>query len=85
MCESTFYLHMQNRSRQYFDIAREFANNLNTKSRVKCGFAALNDVTSGALDDRMDSFFISETLTYVCAQANFGVENSPKLAHSLPN
>merc|ERR1719284_2150784 len=34
-------------------------------SRVECGFAALADVTTKRLDDRMDSFFLSETLVYL--------------------
>ena len=35
------------------------------KSRVKCGFASISDVETGRLDDRMDSYFLSETLKYL--------------------
>eukprot|EP00397_Hematodinium_sp_SG-2012_P007770 GEMP01007820.1.p1 GENE.GEMP01007820.1~~GEMP01007820.1.p1 ORF type:complete len:758 (+),score=160.61 GEMP01007820.1:94-2367(+) len=65
LVESTFYLHLQNKSQQYFNMTRQFVNNLNAQSRVKCGFAGLGDVLKGTLDNRMDSFFISETLTYL--------------------
>lgn len=38
---------------------------LQSKSRVECGYASIGDVRSGALDDRMDSYFLSETLKYL--------------------
>lgn len=36
-----------------------------TKLRVACGFASLQDVETGRLEDRMDSFFLTETLKYL--------------------
>jgi hypothetical protein len=33
--------------------------------RVQCGFASIADVETHRLDDRMDSFFLSETLKYL--------------------
>lgn len=38
---------------------------LHSRSRVACGYASLADVTTGRLDDRMDSFFIAETGKYL--------------------
>lgn len=38
---------------------------LQRTSRVRCGFASLADVMTGRLDDRMDSYFLSETLKYL--------------------
>jgi mannosidase alpha-like ER degradation enhancer 2 len=32
---------------------------------VKCGFASVQDVTTGQLKDEMESFFLSETLKYL--------------------
>ena len=37
---------------------------LNAQSRVRCGFAAVADVGSGRLDNRMDSYVLAETLKY---------------------
>lgn len=48
-----------------FRMAKEIANAINDQSRVTCGFASVADVTTKRLDDRMDSFFLSETLVYL--------------------
>ena len=48
-----------------FDMAQNMVSALDAQSRVKCGFAALGDVVTKRLDDRMDSFFLSETLVYL--------------------
>ncbi|CAE8581467.1 unnamed protein product [Polarella glacialis] len=50
-----------------FQIAKEMATALDSQSRVACGFASVADVTTNPkrLDDRMDSFFLSETLVYL--------------------
>lgn len=34
-------------------------------SQVKCGFATVHDVNDGSLEDRMESFFLSETVKYL--------------------
>eukprot|EP00928_Gymnodinium_smaydae_P008199 TRINITY_DN12980_c0_g1_i4.p1 TRINITY_DN12980_c0_g1~~TRINITY_DN12980_c0_g1_i4.p1 ORF type:complete len:814 (+),score=131.31 TRINITY_DN12980_c0_g1_i4:153-2594(+) len=46
-------------------MATKIARALKNQSRVKCGYASVADVTTGRLDDRMDSFFLSETLVYL--------------------
>lgn len=38
---------------------------LQNKSRVKCGYASVADVVTGRLDDRMDSYFLAETVKYL--------------------
>jgi len=48
-----------------FRIARSIVSALDSQSRVECGFASVADVTTKRLDDRMDSFFLSETLVYL--------------------
>ena len=32
---------------------------------VRCGFATVHDVLDKSLEDRMESFFLSETLKYL--------------------
>lgn len=34
-------------------------------SATKCGYATIHDVATGELEDRMESFFLSETLKYL--------------------
>jgi len=65
LIEATYYLALQNQTSIYFNRTIEFVDSLNSRSRVKCGFAALNDVLTGKLDNRMDSYFLSETLVYL--------------------
>eukprot|EP00929_Paragymnodinium_shiwhaense_P047530 TRINITY_DN24106_c0_g1_i1.p1 TRINITY_DN24106_c0_g1~~TRINITY_DN24106_c0_g1_i1.p1 ORF type:complete len:377 (+),score=16.39 TRINITY_DN24106_c0_g1_i1:248-1378(+) len=50
---------------QVMHMASSMATALQEQSRVKCGFASVADVTTGRLDDRMDSYFLSETLVYL--------------------
>ena len=45
----------------YFDAARMYAIALNNYSRVECGYTSAQVLTKQK-DDRMDSFFLSETL-----------------------
>lgn len=35
------------------------------RTRVPCGFAAVNDIRTGKQEDRMDSFVLTETLKYL--------------------
>lgn len=49
----------------YLGAGADMFRALQSKSRVECGYASIGDVRSGALDDRMDSYFLSETLKYL--------------------
>ncbi|KHJ98081.1 hypothetical protein OESDEN_01942 [Oesophagostomum dentatum] len=40
-------------------------DSLNSKTRVKCGFATVHNVDDGSLEDRMESFFLAETMKYL--------------------
>lgn len=40
-------------------------DNLENVSKVPCGFACVANVTSHRLEDRLDSYFFSETLKYL--------------------
>ena len=40
-------------------------NDLERLCRTECGFAQLNPLTSYSKEDRMESFFISESLKYL--------------------
>ena len=78
LIEAIFYLSLAlPGDKQVFEMARSIATAIDEQSRVACGFASVADVTTkrrrkcvyrllGArLDNRMDSFFLSETLVYL--------------------
>jgi hypothetical protein len=65
MVESAYSLFTATHDVQYLRFGREVVTMLQEVCRVKCGFASIADVTSLRLDDRMDSYFISETLKYI--------------------
>jgi hypothetical protein len=101
LAESTYYLYQATRDPYYLDVGRTIVDALQNYSKVECGYASVQDVTSctvhpaggkGAtagsgggyfntpkskrkggsgkpgtceLDDRMDSYFLSETCKYL--------------------
>ncbi|KAL5110931.1 ER degradation-enhancing alpha-mannosidase-like protein 1 [Taenia crassiceps] len=63
--ESTYYLYRATKDPVYLRIGAMIVNNLDHYTRVKCGFATIHDVQDMTLEDRMESFFLSETLKYL--------------------
>jgi len=63
--ESTYHLYMATRDPHYLQVGKDLLFALQNRTRVPCGFASIADVTSTRLDDRMDSFFLTETLKYL--------------------
>ncbi|KAG4106553.1 glycoside hydrolase [Neocallimastix lanati (nom. inval.)] len=49
----------------YLEIGEMVLNDLERLCRTECGFAQLNPLTSYSKEDRMESFFISESLKYL--------------------
>lgn len=61
--ESTYLLWLAtNKSPFYQHCGMEILNALNKHTRVKCGFATIHNVNDKSLEDRMESFFLSETV-----------------------
>jgi hypothetical protein len=65
VAESTLYLYQATKDPHYLTLGKEMVNKLQTHARVPCGFASISNVMSKAKEDRMDSFFLSETLKYL--------------------
>ena len=65
LIESTFHLYEATRDPHYLVAGREQLHALQNLTRVSCGFASIADVRTHKLDDRMDSYVISETLKWV--------------------
>jgi len=49
----------------YLSIAETILHDINNRTRVECGFAAILDLNTGQLEDKMPSFVTSETLKYL--------------------
>ncbi|TPX31952.1 hypothetical protein SmJEL517_g04857 [Synchytrium microbalum] len=65
LIESTYMLYRATRDPFYQQVGEEIVDDLNSLMRVECGFASLSDVVSKTRADRMESFFLSETLKYL--------------------
>ncbi|CAH1787460.1 unnamed protein product [Owenia fusiformis] len=63
--ESTYFLYKATNDPYYLEVGKVVLQNLNQHARVDCGFAAIKDVTSGELEDQMDSFVLAETFKYL--------------------
>jgi hypothetical protein len=46
----------------YLDIGKAVLSTLLLRTKVKCGLANIQDLRTNALEDRMESFVLSETL-----------------------
>ncbi|KAI8924474.1 glycoside hydrolase [Entophlyctis helioformis] len=65
LIESTYMLYQATKDPFYLYAGEQFLEDFEAMARVKCGFATLSDVRTGKHDERMESFFLSETLKYL--------------------
>lgn len=63
--ESGYVLYSATHKLEFMAAVAENHMALRNKTSVRCGFAGVGDVPSGNLEDKMESFFISETLKYL--------------------
>ncbi|TRY60891.1 hypothetical protein DNTS_035154 [Danionella cerebrum] len=49
----------------FMQLGRDAIESIDKISRVKCGFATVKDVRDHKLDNRMESFFLAETIKYL--------------------
>ena len=59
--KSPFYLH----------VGAELLDSLNRNVRTDCGFATMHSVRDRTLEDRMESFFLAETVKYLYVSMEF--------------
>lgn len=76
--ESTWYLYRATRDPFYLDVGERILLDITTRSRVDCGLAGISDLRTNKLDDRMESFALSETLK-VCGAATCVAHESDSL------
>lgn len=63
--ESGYILYSDTRNPNYLVSVIRFYQTLKNTTRAPCGFASVSDVSTGQLEDSMESFFLSETLKYL--------------------
>ena len=62
--ESIFYAHRTVGGDEWLEAGQDVLNSLE-RLRVPCGYAAVSDIVNGTLEDKMESFYLSETLKYL--------------------
>ncbi|KAL1922501.1 uncharacterized protein VTP21DRAFT_10040 [Calcarisporiella thermophila] len=65
LVESTYFLYQATKDPFYLEVGERILHDLNNRTRVKCGFATIGNVITGELEDRMESFVLSETFKYL--------------------
>ncbi|XP_075218379.1 ER degradation-enhancing alpha-mannosidase-like protein 1 isoform X2 [Lycorma delicatula] len=72
LIESTYLLYQATKSPFYLHVGYEILQSLNRFTRTHCGFATVHSVNDMSLEDRMESFFLSETTKYLylCTTVN---------------
>ncbi len=63
--ESTYHLYRATRDPWYLHVGEMTLRDIKRRCWTKCGWAGLQDVRSGDLSDRMESFFLGETIKYL--------------------
>ncbi|KAK9249466.1 glycoside hydrolase [Lipomyces tetrasporus] len=63
--ESNYFLYRATKDPFYLHVGAQILSDIQARSRTSCGYAALHDVRTNELEDRMESFFLSETMKYL--------------------
>ncbi|XP_005089315.1 ER degradation-enhancing alpha-mannosidase-like protein 1 [Aplysia californica] len=65
LIESTYFLYQATKNPFYLHVGRDILNSINEHTKERCGFCTIHDVHTKELEDRMESFFLSETCKYL--------------------
>jgi mannosidase alpha-like ER degradation enhancer 2 len=63
--ESSYYLFFYTRDPRYREMSSRFLKDLQRCTKTEAGYAALSNVATCKQDDRMESYFLAETLKYL--------------------
>lgn len=63
--ESTYYLYQATRDPHYLHMGKAMLDSLKTYCRVETGYTELKSVLTKERSDRMESYFLAETLKYL--------------------
>eukprot|EP00053_Salpingoeca_punica_P013275 m.119704 g.119704 ORF g.119704 m.119704 type:complete len:904 (+) comp16160_c0_seq2:599-3310(+) len=65
LAEATYVLFRATRDPVYLRLGAQMVADLQAHTQVRCGYATLHSVESRTHEDRMESFFLAETLKYL--------------------
>ncbi|KAJ3410692.1 ER degradation-enhancing alpha-mannosidase-like protein 1 [Chytridiales sp. JEL 0842] len=65
LIESTYMLYQATGNHFYLNVGARMLEDIELHSKTKCGYAALQSVTVKTQDNRMESFFLAETVKYL--------------------
>ncbi|CAG8720639.1 7722_t:CDS:10, partial [Acaulospora morrowiae] len=63
--ESTYFLYQATKDPFYLHVGEMVLQDLESYARVECGYASVKDVLTKKLEERMESFALSETFKYL--------------------
>ncbi|KAI7815960.1 glycoside hydrolase, partial [Gamsiella multidivaricata] len=63
--ESNYFLYRATKDPFYLEVGEMILRDLQTYTKTKCGWASLRSVIDKKLEDRMESFALSETIKYL--------------------
>lgn len=63
--EATYLLYQATKHPFYLHVGVDIVNSLEAHTRAECGYATVHNVEDKSLEDRMESFFLSETMKYL--------------------
>ncbi|CAH2312693.1 ER degradation-enhancing alpha-mannosidase 1, partial [Pelobates cultripes] len=65
LVESTYLLYQATKNPFYLHVGMDILQSLEKHAKAKCGYATLHHVVDKSQEDRMESFFLSETCKYL--------------------
>eukprot|EP00066_Takifugu_rubripes_P022985 XP_011612251.1 PREDICTED: ER degradation-enhancing alpha-mannosidase-like protein 1 isoform X3 [Takifugu rubripes] len=65
LVESTYLLYQATKNPFYLHVGMDILQSLEKNAKVRCGYATLHHVVEKSKEDRMESFFLSETCKYL--------------------
>ncbi|XP_077430057.1 ER degradation-enhancing alpha-mannosidase-like protein 1 [Vanacampus margaritifer] len=65
LVESTYLLYQATKNPFYLHVGMDILQSLENNTKVRCGYATLHHVVHKSKEDRMESFFLSETCKYL--------------------
>lgn len=65
LVESTYFLYQATQNPFYLHVGGHILESLNKHTKTRCGYTTLHDVVTKSQEDRMESFFLSETCKYL--------------------
>jgi mannosidase alpha-like ER degradation enhancer 2 len=63
--ESAYYLYKRTQKDRYLEMGKIFLDSLKTYCRTDAGYAELKSVITKEKSDRMETYFLAETLKYL--------------------